>query len=514
VAAHAWLAHLHLVRGDPAAAWAAAEQGGLASGPMRAYQALGLLWDPAKGAAVAIQAATASLAADPSDPLTWIVRGFARLKSGDPRGAAEDLRVALECNPEPPYEALARLLLDLCGGADEAAVRAGARRCRAMPLLAPWRDELDVIGTYVETLRRTGGGARPQAPPALDDPRPPAIPREPRRGPTPASPPRNRSAEVARIIAAADDAFADGLSPDNPYLVDIDQARRVLDLVDGALASWPRDTELLMARAAALSRLLRRRDAEAAIDEVLAIDPAHFDAARKRRSWDSWHLLFDLPAWSERATSAAPLYRTSLGAVEPGAARLYLARTGLELGIVAVQSTQGLLFERGIDPSMRAQLQVKLVETPFGPVASYYMLLDDDPAKPCVPIREGTLATHHARGGGETTESGLALLHRLAVSAPLHLVFVAGEDVRYNRRAALLAKQREALRAKVPALLENPVAMDAAQRAAAMRWYEGTTELSDIRWVEDQPRSCPACGAAARSGARFCVRCGGRLDAG
>lgn len=303
--------------------------------------------------------------------------------------------------------------------------------------------------------------------------------------------------ERAAIIAAADEAFPDGLrvslSLEGAFTrasTDIAKGERLLDLLGAALAKRPRDTELLMAKAGALARLMQMKSAEDTLDEVLRVDPAHFDATMKKRHWDDWRLPFDLPSWHARRTSVEPLFGTKLGALEPMGTRLYLARTGLELGAVVVQSTDGLVFDRGVGAGMRGMVQVKLVESPYGPIAPYYVLLEDDPAKPFV--REAFLTVSRPRSREESPDFGIWLLHRLAKARRCWLVFATGTEVVWNRLVELPEEQAAAIERALPDYEKNPPEMNANQNQRAVQWYTENSDFSEIRFPGAAPRAVVA----------------------
>jgi len=222
--------------------------------------------------------------------------------------------------------------------------------------------------------------------------------------------------------------------------------------------------------------MLQMKSAEDVIDEVLGIDPDCLDAKMRKRHWDKWPLLFDFPSWDESDVSSEVLYRTTLGRLRESHAMMYLARTGLKLGVVIVQSVDGLVFRNGIDPKMRGMVQVLIVETPYGPIAPFYVLLDDHSDSPVV--RETVLTTSKAH----SPVAGLWLLHRLAFSSSYHLVFVRGSDVVYNKRIELLAEQVKMLRDALPILEQSQLTMDLNQIQRALQWHTETFSLSNIRF--------------------------------
>jgi hypothetical protein len=297
--------------------------------------------------------------------------------------------------------------------------------------------------------------------------------------------------ELQPLLVAADDAFAVGTDTSQlakgmlmSASLDLGKAERVLELLDAALAKHPKDTDLLMAKASALCRMMQMKSGEDVIDQVLAVDPEHVDAKMRKQLWEKWPLLFEFPAWSGKSTSQEILYRTQLGRVGRQETKLLLARTGLRLEPVAVQSTDGLNFEHGVRPEMRGLIQLKLVETPYGPIAPWYVLLEDDPAGAFV--REAFLT---ASDGTPSPLNGFWLVQRLVACGGGHLVFVSSSEVRYNRHVELLSDQREVVRKALSALLRDPAPMDMNQFLRAAAWYADNSDFSEIRFPDAVQRT-------------------------
>jgi hypothetical protein len=297
--------------------------------------------------------------------------------------------------------------------------------------------------------------------------------------------------ELQPLIVAADDAFAEGTDTSQlatgmlmSAFLDLGKATRVVEVLDAAIAKHPKDTDLLMAKASALCRMMQMKSGEDVIDQVLAIDPEHVDAKMRKLLWEKWPLLFEFPAWSGKSTSQEILYRTQLGRVGRQETKLLLARMGLRLEPIAVQSTDGLNFEHGVRPEMRGLIQVKLVETPYGPIAPWYVLLEDDPANPFV--REAFLT---ASGGTPSPLNGFWLVQRLVACGGGHLVFVSPSQVLYNQRVELLPDQREAVRKALLPLLQYPAPMYMNQIQRAAAWYADNSDFSEIRFPDTVHRT-------------------------
>ncbi|HUF09621.1 MAG TPA: Yip1 family protein, partial [Rhodothermales bacterium] len=250
-----------------------------------------------------------------------------------------------------------------------------------------------------------------------------------------------------------------------------------VELLDAAIAKRPREPELLMAKASALCRMMQMKSGEDVVDQVLAIDPQHLDAKMRKDVWDDWPLLFEFPAWDPKGKSAVPLFQTELGEVGPAETKLVLARVGLRLEPVAVQSTDGVTFRNGIRADMRGMVQVKLAETPHGPVAAWYVLLEDDVTKPFV--REAFLP---ASGGEPHPLKGPWLLQRLADCGFCHLVFTAGERVLYHRRVELPAEQLQALRRARDHSADKRTPFDLDRFQSAVKWYTDRSDFAQIRF--------------------------------
>jgi hypothetical protein len=287
---------------------------------------------------------------------------------------------------------------------------------------------------------------------------------------------------LGEILEAADDAFGPGMTLAGGVWsgnTDVGKAERLLGLLDAALSGRPRDTTLLMAKAAVQFRLMQHKSCERTIDEVLSIDPGHMDASRKKENWPNWRLLFDFPSWTETSASAAPLYAGSpLGSLKPSGVCLYLARAGLRVSCVVVQSVDGLVFDRGVDAAMRSALIVKAVRTPHGPLGPYYVLLEDNPS---APFKREAFLTLGAIPGQPQPEDGYWLAKRLARQAEAHIVFVSGTKVLYNRRFEFSQPQAAEL-ARAVAEIGAPAPTDADAYRRAQQWYMNNSSLDDVRF--------------------------------
>lgn len=241
--------------------------------------------------------------------------------------------------------------------------------------------------------------------------------------------------------------------------VDLEAAQQVVDELDRLAGG----SDVRMAKASALCRMMQMKSAEKVIDQVLAEDSRHLDAAQKKAYWDEWPLVFDLPEWNESMTSVEGLYRSRLGPLEPSGVRIYLARHGITPACVVVQSIEGLKFDRGIRPEMESRLEIKVVETPHGPVAAYYVVLVDDPSS---PFRREAFLNLSVDGAREPF-AGFWLLRRLAEQGEYFVVFADGSKVLYNKRHQL--KERPA--ADVNRIAASKPRLSPEQYMAAMKWF-------------------------------------------
>lgn len=317
--------------------------------------------------------------------------------------------------------------------------------------------------------------------------------------------------ELKAILVAADAAFPEGCAP--PSLMgplmqmglfaggDFSEAERLIELLDAAISKHPRDTDLLMAKASALCRMMQMKSGEDVIDHVLAIDRQHLDAKMRKDVWDDWPLLFEFPAWDPKGKSAVPLYQTELGEIGPAETKLVLARVGLRLEPVAVQSTDGVTFLNGIRADMCGMVQVKLTETPHGFVAAWYVLLEDDVAKPFV--REAFLP---ASGGEPHPLKGPWLLRKLADCGFCHLVFTAGERVVYHRRVELPAEQLQALRRACDHSADKRTPFDLDRFQSAVKWYTDRSDFAQIRFPPTDAGAAPELGDQKRTSRKENVR--------
>jgi hypothetical protein len=293
------------------------------------------------------------------------------------------------------------------------------------------------------------------------------------------------------LMQAAEDAFeqphvlpAPGGRSLRKITMNVDASERFLGLLDKEISRRPTDTDLLMAKASALCRMMQMKSAEAVIDEVLQLDPDHLDARQRKKYWDDWKLLFDFPSWSEASTSVEPLFKTNLGKLEPTRLMVYIARVGLRLGTVVVQSVDGLRFDRGIGEDMERLFLVKVVKTDYGFSAPYYVLLKDDPKK--YFRNEGFLSL----GGHSpnTVDSAYWILRRLAAFPDCHIVFATGERVILNRHFTFHNEHAQDLRDAVERFLKAPPAMRMSDVERSNQWYMEHSELDAVRFPEKPER--------------------------
>ncbi|MDH5362739.1 MAG: hypothetical protein OEW84_05450 [Aigarchaeota archaeon] len=121
-------------------------------------------------------------------------------------------------------------------------------------------------------------------------------------------------------------------------------AMRIVSAIEKALEKSPDDLELLVAKSGALCCGLQFKTAEEVIDQVLSINPEHFEARQRKDHWEKWTHLFSYPSWSDTATTLHPVIAAHLryGQV------VQIVRDGLQAGIAVVRPAQRQQFSAGI----------------------------------------------------------------------------------------------------------------------------------------------------------------------
>jgi len=255
-----------------------------------------------------------------------------------------------------------------------------------------------------------------------------------------------------------------------------EDAMRLVSAIDMALEKSPGDLDLLVAKSGALCFAARFKTAEEVIDEVLSVDPNHFEARQRKEYSKIWPHVFCYPPWSDIATTLHSLIAWRLR-LDPGES-IQIVRDGLQLGVAIFRLVHPSQFPRGLSPSMRAKWQAVWSDTPHGPVVAHYMLIEDDPTAPlCVEAFLTTFVPDEV-----TPRSGYWLIHRLAATPSCFIVLVDGQKVLYNKRFVFPKALRRELKSISEKVFRQSLRKDEKAIRSAMKWHTEHFDMSTIRF--------------------------------
>jgi len=249
---------------------------------------------------------------------------------------------------------------------------------------------------------------------------------------------------------------------------------RLVAAIEKALEKSPNDLDLLVAKSGALCSALQFKTAEDLIDQVLSINPEHFEARKRKDHWAKWEHLFHYPPWSSKATTLHPIMaaRLQYGIV------VQIVRDGLQVGIAVVRPAQRQQFPRGLSNRMRSKWEPVWSQTPHGPIVAHYLLVEDNPANPY--SAEGFLQT--SVPDEVAPSSAYWLLQRMSNLGSCFLVIAEGSKVLYNARYVFPDALRSTLRSISDKLVRQPVKMDRATFQRACQWHMQNFDMKRIRF--------------------------------
>ena len=307
----------------------------------------------------------------------------------------------------------------------------------------------------MDFLKRVFSGRaadRPSQSPNLSDPDPPA---------------RREIAEASHI---ADQII--NLVP-GVFSVTNTEALRLASAIDRALVIAPNNSNLLIAKAGALSCGLQNDTAKQVIDQVLAIDESNFEALMRRDHWAKWGHLFLYPPWSTSAGSLHPVMAQSLKLNQS----VQLVRDGLQIGIAIVKDAHGQ-SDVQISNKMRSTWHPVLSDTPYGPVVAHYVLVEDDPA---APLRMESLLTPSLPEAMEPYHA-YWLLQRMSRLSSCFITITDGERVMHNVRHVFSAPLKTELQRICQALTGKSPKADSTAQMNAMQWYMKNCKMPRIQF--------------------------------
>ena len=278
--------------------------------------------------------------------------------------------------------------------------------------------------------------------------------------------------EIDKASAIADEIieiFVGGFSC-NSYA-----ARSLISAIDEALRKSPSDLDLLVAKSGALCLAAQFKIAEEILDEVLSINPEHFEAKQRKHYWNEWHHLFAYPPWSENATTLHPVILDRLRRRFV----VQIVRDGLQIGVGIFYPASMDQFPKGLSSRMRSKWQPILSETPYGPLIAHYILIEDDPENPY--IAEAFL--NPSVSDEVNPFAGYWLIQRLANLASCFIVLVDGYKILYNRRFLFPEKLRDELKSISETIVKKAPQLDEEAWRAAIDWHTTHFDLGTIKFL-------------------------------
>jgi hypothetical protein len=306
-----------------------------------------------------------------------------------------------------------------------------------------------------------------------------------------AAPVKGLSDLIAEASKLADETVNVSRAADG-FVVQTDtmSGARLVEILDSALALSPGDPDLLIAKSDALAFAMQFKTAEDVLDEVLARDPANFEARTRKDHWGEWTSAFTLPAWSEAATVLAPAMIDDLRK----ARSVQLVRTGVRAAIAVVRPVQAAEMAPGLGNQTRSMWEPVWSQTPTGAVLAHYVVVEDDPANPY--RAEGFLPLYHSEQALRV--GGYWLVRQLADADGCFIVVADGDRVLHNRWFAFPAHVKAHLTAMAAHLDTASVAGDAAAFQQGCQWHSSTYDMDQIAF--DRPLSDSAAGVASLIG--------------
>lgn len=248
-------------------------------------------------------------------------------------------------------------------------------------------------------------------------------------------------------------------------------AQKLVQAIDQAVEIAPDDPDLLVAKSAALSLSSEPDNAMAVLDQALAIAPHHFDGRMLKAHPDTWQHLFHFPSWAEGHTKLSPIMRERRWMGQ----QLQLVRDGLTLGVAVVNPEKREMFP---DTTLRAKWDLVWMETPHGPVAVHYTMLDwgnDDiwPHEEFIP---------HVGAEIPAVLDNYWVLRRLAVidSCFIVLADMQSGEVLHNERYIFPQTLRSKIRAMDNDLRRMGPTVDIDECLAAGNWYVEKYTLDSV----------------------------------
>lgn len=251
------------------------------------------------------------------------------------------------------------------------------------------------------------------------------------------------------------------------------EATNLVSTIEKAIETVSDDIDLLIAKSGALCCASRNTTAENVIDQVLSINPKHFEARMRKDHWEKWLHLFSYPSWSHLDTAI----NMQMAARLQSSHRMRIVRDGLQISIAIVVPVQTKEFPDGLSSGMRSKWEPKLCDTPYGTIVAHYLLVEDNPSSPYKS--EGFLPTFLPNE--VNPNSGYWLLQRLSNINSCFLVLTDGHKVLYNNRYVFSAELRSTLRSISQKIVKKSTKEDLAAYQKAIEWYQEHIDINSVQ---------------------------------
>ena len=258
-----------------------------------------------------------------------------------------------------------------------------------------------------------------------------------------------------------------GMQADNVSAV------RLVSAIEQAIEESPDDLDLLVAKSGALCCAAQFKTAEQVIDEVLSINPEHFEARMRKDHWEKWQFVFQCPPWSLKEATLHPVMAEHL----QHAHQVQIIRDGLQIGIAVVKPAQSNNFPSGLSNTMRSKWEPMWYDTPFGPIVAHYFLVEDNPSDPYKD--EGILPTFIP--GEVTSASGYWLLQRMSQINSCFLILSDGDRVLYNARYVFPKALKKTLSSISQKVVQLGAKQDVQAFQKAIQWYMQNVDINSVR---------------------------------
>lgn len=248
----------------------------------------------------------------------------------------------------------------------------------------------------------------------------------------------------------------------------VGEMEKALSSLDEAIALYPDDMDLLVAKACVLHASAQFKSAEEVLDLVLSKAPDHFEAKMWKKHWETWSDALRFPKWDERLSSLHPVMATHLRLDH----RVQIVRDGMQKALAIVTGVQGPPFDS------RTQIKVEWVlsKTPYGPFVAYYHKIIEPSGEPSMmeaflPIFQPTAFS---------PMENYFLIQQLAFTPYCVNTLVNGNTVMLNSRIVFGQKTIQKIREIASQLASTQSYLPQHQFQSAMQWHMNNFDMEQL----------------------------------